>query len=210
MVSFFVLAKKEKKTKINILLVASLIFVAFYENLALILATKKIANSWVYLVFFNHGATWLNLMILREFVFKPNLKKVISGLIWALLLFSGIPYLVGIIPFNNGGEYSSLLGASFIIFSCGLFFYELLLNDKFLTVNPLQFSGFWIITVMLFFYSGSFMIFISFTYLINNYLDIYYIVIELTKTSALLLNFTFVLTLAKWKRFRALNLNDIP
>lgn len=209
-ISFLALSPKDKKNKINILLATALILVLFYENLALYLASKKISNFWVYLIFFNHLATWLNLMIIREFIFRRNLKNVISGMMWVLLLFSGVPFAVGIIPFDDGGEYSSLLGASFVIFACALFFYELLSNDKYLSINPLQFSGFWISTIMLFFYSGSFMIFISYSYLIENYLNTYYVVIELTRTSALILYFTYFMTLAKRNGFNIDFLKDNP
>ena len=209
-ISFFALPQEEKKKQINRLLFAALILVFFYETLATVLATNKIINLWVYLVFFNHFATWINLLILREFIFNPLIRRVIIGLMIALFILSGLPYLTGFIPFNDTAEYSSLVSASFVILSCGMFFYELLSSDKYLLINPLRFSGFWIATLMLFFYSGSFMIFISYGYLINNYLDIYYLVIELTRTSALLLYLIFFLTLAKGKNSRIFNLNDLP
>lgn len=209
-ISFIALSQKDKKIQINRLLITALILVFFYEILALILATNKITNHWVYLIFFNHFAVWINLLILREFIFRSILKKIILGLMVALFLFSGLPYMTGIIPLNDTGEYPSLLGGSFVLLSCGMFFYELLSNDRYLSISLLQFSGFWIGTLLLFFYSGSFMIFISYGYLINNYLDIYFIVIELTRTTALLLYLTYFLSLAKWKKFRILNLNDIP
>jgi len=208
-ISFLALSQEDKKIQINRLLFAALTLVFFYETLATVLATNKITNLWVYRIFFNHFAVWINLLIMREFIFSDRLKKIILGLMVASFLLSGVPYLIGLIPLNDTGEYPSLLGASFVILSCGMFFYELLSDDKYLSINPLQFSGFWIGTLLLFFYSGSFMIFISFGYLINNYLDIYYLVIELTRTSALLLYLIFFLTLAKWKNFRIFNLNDI-
>jgi len=208
-VSFFALSQEDKKIQINRLLFAALTLVFFYETLATVLATNKITNHWVYLIFFNHFAVWINLLILREFIFSDHLRKIILGLMVAFFLFSGVPYLIGLIPLNDTGEIPSLLGASFVILACGMFFYELLSHDKYLSINPLQFSGFWIGTLLLFFYSASFMLFISFGYLINNYLDIYDMVIEITKISALLLYLIFFLTLAKWKNFRIFNLNDI-
>lgn len=209
-ISFFRLSQEDKKIQINRLLFAALILVFFYEILATVLATNKITNLWVYMVFFNHFAFWINLLILRELIFRSSLKKLILGLMVAFFLLSGLPYLIGIIPLNDTGEYPALLGGSIVILSCGMFFYELLSNDKYLSINPLQFSGFWIGTLLLFFYSASFMIFISYGYLIKNYVDVYYLVIQLTRTSALLLYLIFFLSLAKWKGFRIFNLHEIP
>jgi hypothetical protein len=199
--AFWKLSKEAQKKTIHRLLFGSLLLVFFYENLAYYLVTKRTFNVWVYLIFFHHVAACLNLLIIQEFLLERKRKLVIRGFLGALLLFSGVPLLLGIIPITDSGEYTALLGASFIIISSWMFFYELLLDDRYLAINPIRYSGFWIVTILLFLYSGSFTILISYSYLINNYVDMYYIVIEVTKFSALMLYLSFFLTLAKWKGF---------
>ena len=193
------LPKESQKKRINRLLVGSLVLVFFYENLAYFLVSKHTVNSWVYLIFFHHFATCINLWIIQEYILVKKRKWIVRLFIGSLLVLSGIPYLLGYIPFNDAGEISALLGASFVIISSWIFFYELVLDDHYLELNPIRFSGFWIMTSYLFFYSGSFTILISYSYLINNYLDIYYIVIEVTRFTALMLYVIYFLTLIEWK-----------
>lgn len=197
-ISFLVLSRKDQKTSIYRLLLSSLILVFVYENVAYYLASGHIGNNWVYLIFYGHFATWVNLLIIKEFILNPKLKRVIVGFVVAILIFSGIPCLFGYIPWNSSGEYTSFLTGSLMIISCGIFFYELLTNDGYLNINPLHFSGFWIVTFLLFFYSASFMILISHAYLVKNYLDVYVVVFEITRHSALALYVVYLITLVRW------------
>mgnify|MGYP005753657749 CR=1 FL=1 len=198
-ISFFKLPKKSKAQRINKLLVGSLILVLFYESLAYYHVSLHAFNGWVYLIFFHHIALYINMFIVQEFVLKKTRKWIIRGFIFAHMIFSGIPLLLGYIPINDNGEYSTMLGAPLIIISCWIFFYELVLADGYLEIKPIRFSGFWLITCLLFFYSGSFMILISFSYLIENYLDIYYVVIQVTRSTALIFYACCFLSLANWK-----------
>lgn len=199
-ITFFLLDRQDREKPLYRLLWIALSLVFVYENIAFYLAAKKTFNAWVYNIFFRHFATWVNLLIIRAFALTAGFKKAIHGFMISLLLFSGIPYLFGFIPFNDAGEYTSLLSGSFIIIACGLFFYELLSHDRYLETDPLRFPGFWICTFLLFFYSASFMILISYAYLIQRP-NIYFVVIQITYHSALALYFVFLLTLVQRKFF---------
>lgn len=208
LIYFLYKSKIEKKRRINQLILSALLLVFFYENLGLYLSSKKLVNHWVYNIFFFHLATWIHLFILNEFIVRPLLKKIIVGLALSLFLFSGIPYGLGFFPYNELLNYLALLSSSFMIIACSFFFIEFLSNDAYLSINPLKFSGFWISTALLFFYSVNFILFSSLTYIINNYLEIFVqIIIKIPLISASILYLTFFLLLIKWKGFKDYNLN---
>ncbi len=199
--AYFRLPKERRKQRVNKFVAGSLALVSFYESLAYFLVSLHTVNAWVYLLFFHHFAVYLNLAIIQEFVLNKKRKWIIRGFILVHIVFSGLPLLLGIIPINDNGEYSSILGSTFIIVSCWIFFYELVLDDRYLAIKPIRFSGFWLITSLLFLFSGSFMILISYSYLINNYLEMYYVVIEVTRTSAMIFYAFCFITLANWKGY---------
>lgn len=205
--AFFSLPLKERKLKFNLLLITGLVLVCFYEDLAFFLGRiKHLKNHWVFNIFFLHLATWINLFILRELIHNSFFKKIIFGFVIGLLVLSGIPYALGVFPYNEFSNFSAIISLSFIISSCGFFFFDLLSNDIYLPIQPIRYSGFWISTAMLFFYSTSFAVLLSLNYLIEYHLEIFSIVRKLSMISSLFLYLTFFLSMIKWKVFKQYDL----
>ena len=201
-VQYFLFSKVERKRKTNILLVSSLVLVAFYENLALMMRYLSLSNHWVFNIFFFHVATWINLFLVKEFIVSHKFRKMITVFAWILLIFSAIPYAFGFFPFNDMSSFSAFLSDSLIIITCGLFFYDLLSNDAYLDLNILHFSGFWIATALLFFYSVNFILFFLLSYMIGNHMNIFIILVKLPMISGIVVYSTFFLALIKWKAFK--------
>jgi hypothetical protein len=202
LVAYFLLPKNEKKIRIYLLLICALVLVSFYQDLASYLGrVMRLKNHWVFNVFFYHFAVWINLFILRELTLKPIFKKIILGFVWILFICSGLPYGLGFFPFNELLNYAALLGSSMIIISCGLFFYDLLSNDAYLHLKILRYSGFWIATLLLFFYSSNFVLFVSLSYIIKHHTDIFIVIVIIPMISSVFVYIVFLLTLAKWKVF---------
>jgi hypothetical protein len=188
LVGFSLLSKEQKRKKVLQLSLSIVVLVAFYENLGGFIGSQKIVNLWVFNLFNIHIAAILFLLLIRTFLKRKIHKKIVLLLIVLFLLISAFLHLTGITQFNETGEYLSFLISIMILSCCGLYFFELITLDEFLDINPLREFSFWVTTVILFYISSSFMIYISFKYLYTNHLDIYYMVIEIPKNMAILCN----------------------
>lgn len=208
--AYFLLPESERKFRINNILITALVFVSFYENLAFYFGKGLgLKNHWVYNIFFFHFSTWINLFLLREFTLRLIFKKIIFGCVWILLICSAIPYTLGFFPFNEFNSYSALLASSLVIFACALFFYDLLSNDLYLNIDIHRYSGFWITTLILFFYSSNFIFLISLAYVIKNNSDLFMLIVKLPSISSILVYLSFLLTLAKFRFFKNYIFNNI-
>jgi hypothetical protein len=188
LVGFSLLSKEQKRKKVLQLSLSIVVLVAFYENLGGFIGSQKIVNLWVFNLFNIHIAAILFLLLIRTFLKRKIHKKIVLLLIVLFLLISAFLHLTGITQFNETGECLSFLISIMILSCCGLYFFELITLDEFLDINPLREFSFWVTTVILFYISSSFMIYISFKYLYTNHLDIYYMVIEIPKNMAILCN----------------------
>lgn len=188
-VGFSILSKEQKKEQVLQLSLSIVVLVAFYENLAGLIASQKTVNLWVYNVFNSHVTGILFMLLIRSFLKRQNHKKAVTFLIVLFLLISFFLHLTGISQINDTGEYLSFFNSVMILCCCGLYFFELITLDEFLDINPLREFSFWASSLILFYFSSSFMVYISYKYLYTNYLDIYYMVIEIPMHMALLCNF---------------------
>ncbi|HSF54956.1 MAG TPA: hypothetical protein VLA71_14470 [Algoriphagus sp.] len=185
---YSLLSKDQRKNETLKLSLGIVVLVAFYEFVAGFLGSQKIANSWVYNLFNSHVAAILFLLLLRSFLKRKSHKKMVNIFIVLFLLISLIWHLTEIVHYNDGGEYISFLINVLILFSCALYFFELITLDEFLDIDPLREFSFWASTAILFYFSSSFMIYISYKYLYTHHLDIFYMVIEIPRHMALLSN----------------------
>lgn len=172
-----------------------ILLVASYELLASFLSSQKIINLWVYNLFFTHLGGILFLVLIKNFLKRQNHKKAINILILLFLLISLALHLSGIAHVNDNGEYTTALITLFIMVGCSMYFFELISIEEFLMIDPLKEFSFWSSTAVFFYYSSSFMIFISFKYLYTNHLGIYYMVIEIPRLMAILCNCLFCLAI---------------
>jgi len=165
-----------------------LIVVGFYELLAVFVSSQKIVNLWVFNIFNSHVAAVLFFLLLRSFLKRESHKKTVHILIVLFLLISMVLHLTGIIHYNDSGEYILFLNTVLILGCCGLFFIELITLDDFLNIDPLKEFSFWASTAVMFYFSSSFMIYISYRYLYTYHLDIYYMVWLIPRSMTLLCN----------------------
>lgn len=185
---YSLLSKEQRKNEIIKLSLGILVVVACYEMIASFLASQKIVNNWVYNLFSLHLAAVLFSLLIRSFLKRKSHKKMVNILIVLFLLISLVLHLIGFVHYNDTGEYISFLNTVLILFSCGLYFIELITLDEFLDINPLKEFSFWASTAILFYFSSSFMVYISYKYLFTNHLDIFYMVIEIPRQMTLLCN----------------------
>lgn len=195
LIGYSILSKESKNKESLILSIGILILVALYEYTATLLSASSLVNNWVYNIFNGHFAAILFLLLIKSFLKKKIHRKLVNLFIGLFLLFSLILHLSGFVHYNDSGEYISFLNTIFVVVSCGLYFLELITLDELLTVNPLKEFSFWASTLILFYFSSSFMIYISMKYLYTNHLDIFYMVIEIPRHMALLCNFLLCLAI---------------
>jgi hypothetical protein len=188
LIGYSVISGDQRKNESVRLSLWIVVLVGFYEVLAGFLASQKIENHWVYNFFNSHVAAILFLLLLRSFLKKEGHRKLVYIFIVLFLLISFVLHLAGFVHYNDTGEYLTFFNTILILCSCGLYFFELLTLEEFLGIDPLKEFSFWSSTAILFYFSSTFMIFISYKYLYTNHLDIYYMVIEIPRTMALLCN----------------------
>lgn len=209
LIGYSLLSKESKNKESLILSTGILVLVSFYENVATLLASSGKINNWVYNIFNSHFAAILFLLLIRSFLKNKIHRKLVNLFIGLFLLFSLVFHLSGFVHYNDSGEYISFLNTIFVLFSCGLYFFELITSDELLNVNPLREFSFWASTVVLFYFSSSFMIYISHKYLYTNHLDIYIMVFQIPRHMALLCNFLLCLAIVSLAAKEKLKLDII-
>lgn len=182
------LSKEQRKNESLKLSLWILVTVGFYELLAAFVSSQKIVNNWVYNLFNSHVAAILFFLLLRSFLKRKSHKTTVNILIVLFLLISLVLHLSGFVHYNDSGEYILFLNTVLILCCCGLYFFELITMDEFLDIDPLKEFSFWASTAILFYFSSSFMIYISFKYLYTHHLDIFYMVIEIPRHMTLICN----------------------
>jgi hypothetical protein len=187
-VGYLFLSVDQKKKEAVRLSLWIIVTVAFYELLGVAISSQKIVNQWVYNLFSSHVSGILFFLLIRSFLKRESHKKAVHVLILLFLLISFILHLTGIAHFNDSGEYISFLIAVLILCCCGLFFFELITLDEFLEINPLKEFSFWASTAILFYFSSSFMVYISIKYFYTNYFEIFKMVIKIPIHLTLLCN----------------------
>jgi hypothetical protein len=185
---YSILSKKQKRIEAIQLSLGIVVIVAFYEILAAAFSSQGIVTNWVYNIFNSHIAAILFLLLIRTFLKRKIHKKIVTVLIVLFLLISLFLHLIGISHYNDEGEYLSFFNSVLVLCSCGLYFLELITLDEFLEINPLKQFSFWASTVILFYFSSSFIFYISYKHLYTNHIDIFYMVIEIPKNMAILCN----------------------
>jgi uncharacterized membrane protein len=185
---YSLLSKKQRKNESLKFSLGILVTVGLYELIAAFVGSQKITNLWVYNILSSHVAAILFFLLLRSFLKRERHKKMVNILIVLFLSISLVLHLTGVVHYNDSGEYISFLNTVLMLCCCGLYFFELITLDEFLEINPLKEFSFWAATATLFYFSSSFMIYISYKYLYTNHLDIFYMVREIPRNMTLLCN----------------------
>jgi hypothetical protein len=188
LVGFFLLSKSARQKTAIRLALGIVVLVAGYELLAAVMASLKKENNWVYNLFYSHLAAIMFFLLLRCFLKRQNHQRIVNILIGLFLVISLALHLTGFVRYDDHGEYISFINSVLILCCCSLYFIELITLDEFLEVDPLREFSFWAATAILFYFSSSFIIFISFKYLYTHHLVIYEMVIEIPRLMAILCN----------------------
>lgn len=195
LIGYSILSKEQKKNESVKLSLAIVIVVAFYEILGTVFSSQKIVNNWVYNLFGTHVTTVLFVLLIRSFLKRERHKKAVNMFIVLFLLISFFLYLIGISQINDAGEYVSFFSTVLVLCCSSLYFFELIYLDDFLEINPLKEFSFWASTAILFYFSSSFMIYISIKYLYTNHLDIFFMVMKIPIHMTILCNLLLCLSI---------------
>lgn len=166
---FSILPKDQKINESVKLSLAILVAVEFYELLASFFSSQKVVNQWVYTLFGSHVTTILFVMLIRSFLKSEKHRKAVNWLIFLFLLISFFLNLTGISQINDAGEYVSFFSTVLILCCSSFYFFDVITLDVFLKINLLKEFSFWASTAILFYFSSSFMIYISMKYLYTNH-----------------------------------------
>jgi hypothetical protein len=151
----------------------------------MIFSFKNINNHLIYNIFSSHVGTILALLLISFYIKDFQRKDYIKVILLGFLISSAVLHLIGLIAIDDSGEVISLLSSIAILFTCMIFFLELITNDAYLEINLLRYAGFWIVSSFFFYFSSSFMINISFEYLYKNHLNVYLIVSHIQRFMAI-------------------------
>lgn len=190
-ISVFLFLSKEKKRQIDLsLLFSFVVLVYFYEFLAIYVLVDKQFNASVHQLigdtdfkgwnlwvtnFFNfHLSKILLLIYLHQLIYSRTKKKVILVLIWTFVAVCTIVQVFGWYPLYDFQPPIYFLGNASLIFGCGLYFIDVISEEKHLEVDLIKNWNFWIVTLILFQSALSFLSDIAFDYLVFNDLDLYF------------------------------------
>lgn len=185
-----------------------LILVVFYEFASVYLLVDKKLNQffhelitdvpfkgynvWVFNIF-NYLISKILLVIwINLFITNPKLKKsisfllvgfIISSLIIIFSRYEEISYFFTVIPF---------LGYVLSIIASGLFFVDLITSDSYLSINPMRFIPFWLITFNLFQNAILLLADLAADYLAFNNTKLYYLFNYISQTLYILMLISIV------------------
>lgn len=159
-IPYFFFAQKEYRKK-HLIIFLVLLGTSITEVMTRDLQLSKINNSLV----INIGYITISISLLFVFFyFILNQNKLIiflSGFYITWIIINSIFFQPIASTFQN---YSWALSSFIIIGMCFYYFYEVLTKDKYLNQSLISIPDFWIVSFVLFFYSCSFLYFVSFNF----------------------------------------------
>jgi hypothetical protein len=158
-IPYFFLAERESRKK-HLVIFLILVFTSFVEVRAKQLQLLKINNTFIV----NTGYIIIGISLL--FLFFHLIQKSKKPLyLWIIymgwIIINSIYFQPITTTFQN---YSWALGSLLIIGMCFYFFHGIFSNNQFEDKNLILVPEFWIVSFLLFFYSGSFLYFVSFSF----------------------------------------------
>ena len=209
---YWTLSKEERRLKFFNYPLGIMVLVFFYEHLGSLTNNNRewngfiydyfypnyprnLYNVWVYNIFSNQLGSILFLLLIRNLIQNPRLKRIIAGLIVSITGVALILELSGILPIINSQPLIFFLFYGGIIISCGLFFMDLLTNPKLIDMDLLREFSFWQVTFILFYYSMVFLIQIAFNYLWATQPELLSAMFTILRFMFTLIMITFTLTM---------------
>lgn len=178
---FFLLKQYKKQHLITFII---LLLATALESYGSYTVSRKINNVLSYNLFFVYVETLLILIFLSSLISSDKVKSVIKAYIIIFISF-GLIYTIFIENLLTFHNYSFSLGSAFIITTCIYFFISILnkeMNSKSkLVLNPI----FWIVTLILLFYTSTFFYFSSLKLLLEIERDLVKILSSLNRVVAI-------------------------
>lgn len=187
----FLFLPGEKKRKPDIFyLFLFAILVYFYENLAVYMIVDKKANElihniitdtpfqgwniWVLNLFNYQISKAILLVYILQLIYSPGRKTILKGTLFFFVSFCLILQVSGWYPLYNFQPPIYFFGNSALIFGSGLYFIDLITEERHLEMDLIKNWNFWIVTLILFQSALSFLSDIAFDYLVFNDLELYF------------------------------------
>jgi hypothetical protein len=172
LIYFILLGAEKRVSKLYWLLFFVLSFTVFYENFGAYLTYNSSLNAhinaflgntknpnynlWLYNLTGNVIIPCSYMLIIRLYV-SHLYKKLVSVMLFSFISFLIVFQLVKLEPVYGPQLIAYSLGATLVLISCILFFISLMKDPVYLEVNPLRLLSFWQVTVILFYYSLTFL-----------------------------------------------------
>lgn len=121
-------------------------------------------NLWLYNITERQILTVLYLFLIRSWL-EPSMKKYINWMIYSFVVIALILQITKVELMYTEQPVIFALGANMILIACGLYFIQLMTNEKYLVSNPLRLLSFWTTTFLLFNYSLTYVSSVSLLYL---------------------------------------------
>lgn len=188
--SFFLLPTQKKRRPDLYFLFLFVVLVYFYENFAIYMLVDKKSNAffhslisdtpfqgwniWVMNLFNYQFSKLLLLLYLHQLIFAPVKRKIVLGTIYFFTAFCLILQVLGWYPLYNFQPPIYFLGNTVLILGCGLYFIDLITDEKHLEKDLIKNWDFWIVTFILFQSALSFLADIAYDYLVFNDLELYF------------------------------------
>ncbi|SFO26875.1 hypothetical protein SAMN04488519_10539 [Algoriphagus ornithinivorans] len=191
-VILFIFLPRQKKAKPQFYLpFLILVLVVFYEILAVNMIVNKPLNerihylltsdpykgwnSWVFNIFNYLLSKILFLLLIRVNLKNPTRRKIVHFLIGILILGGIVLTISGIEKIHEPQPIFYFISNITLIIASGFFFMDLISEDYFLSLNPVQFLPFWYISLILFQSALTLLADVAFEYLAFNRVDIYFL-----------------------------------
>jgi hypothetical protein len=188
--TFFFLPKEKKRRQDLFLLFLFVVLVYFYENLAIYMLVDKKSNAffhslisdtpfkgwniWVMNLFNYQISKLLLLVYLLQLIYSPAKRKIVLGIIYSFAAMCLALQVFGWYPLYNFQPPIYFLGNTALILGCGLYFIDLITEERHLEKDLVKNWNFWIVTLILFQSALSFLADIANDYLVFNDLDLYF------------------------------------
>lgn len=203
---FFFLPKEKRNTPELFLLFLFVTLVFFYENFALYLLIDKKSNAffhslisdtpfqgwniWVLNLFNFQLSKLLLLVYLHHLIYSPIKRKIVLGTTYLFALFCLAVQVLGWYPLYNFQPPIYFFGNSALILGSGLYFIDLITDEKHLEKDLIKNWNFWIVTLILFQSALSFLADLAYGYLVFNDLNLYFFFNYISMALYLLMFFT--------------------
>jgi hypothetical protein len=125
------------------------------------LGLRGINNGWIYNIGAVYGETILILLFLSTAVNKKKGRFVIRSSAGSFFIYS-IFYTIFFRPIDQFHNFSVTVASLLIIFGCFYYFFEIMFHDYYLEKQLWKIPDFWVATLLLLFFSSSFLFFAFF------------------------------------------------